>query len=218
MATHFSILAWRTPWTEEPGGLQSMGGQKAGHSQGTNTFTFKHVVGHLKMGSKALGSAKISLTRTGGYFWSTSESSTMREVVCDTLCEMFYTQINWIHRSNNDANNSKTLLWEKVKDYKGKSGASLIAQLVKNLPAVQETPVNSWVRKIHWRRDRLPTLVFLGFPCGSAGKNSTCNAEDLGSIPGLGRSPREGKYYPLQYSDLENSTDCVVHGISKSQT
>ena len=85
MATHSSILAWRTPWTEEPGGLQSMGegGQKAGHSQGTNTFTFKHVVGHLKMGSKALGSAKISLTRTGGYFWSTSESSTMREVVCD---------------------------------------------------------------------------------------------------------------------------------------
>ena len=39
---------------------------------------------------------------------------------------------------------------------------------------------------------------------------------DLGSIPGLGRSPREGNGYPLQYSALENSTDCIVHGVSKS--
>ena len=52
---------------------------------------------------------------------------------------------------------------------------------------------DSWVRKIHWRRDRLPTPVFLGFPCGSAGKESTCNAGHLGSIPGLGRAPGEGK-------------------------
>jgi len=56
------------------------------------------------------------------------------------------------------------------------------------------------VGKICWRRDRLPTLVFLGFPCGSAGKESTCNAGDLGSIPGLGRSLGEGKGYPLQYT------------------
>ena len=52
---------------------------------------------------------------------------------------------------------------------------------------------DSWIRRIPWRRDRLPTPVFLGFPCGSAGKESTCNAEDLGLIPGLGRSPGEGK-------------------------
>ena len=50
---------------------------------------------------------------------------------------------------------------------------------------------------------------FLGFPCGSAGKESTCNAGDLGSIPELGRTPGERKGYPLQYSGLENSTDCV---------
>ena len=56
------------------------------------------------------------------------------------------------------------------------------------------------------------------FPCGSAGKEFACNVEDLGSIPGLGRSPGEGKGYPLQYSDLENSTDCTVHGVAKSQT
>ena len=66
---------------------------------------------------------------------------------------------------------------------------------------------DSWVGKISWRRDSLPTSVFLGFPCGSADKESACNAGDLGSIPGLGRSPGERKGYPLQYSGLENSMD-----------
>ena len=74
------------------------------------------------------------------------------------------------------------------------------------------------VRKIHWRRDRLPTPVFLGFPCGSAGKEFACNVGDLGSIPGLGRSPGEGKGYLLRYSGLENSMDCIVHGVAESQT
>jgi len=60
--------------------------------------------------------------------------------------------------------------------------------------------------------------MLLGFPYGSAGKESTCNAGDLGSTPGLGRSPGEGKGYPLQYSGLENSMDCIVHGITKHQT
>ena len=69
------------------------------------------------------------------------------------------------------------------------SHSSLIAQLVKNPPAMQETWFDSWVGKIHWRRDRLPTSVFLGFPCGSAGKESACNAGDLGSIPRVGRYP-----------------------------
>ena len=55
------------------------------------------------------------------------------------------------------------------------------------------------------------------FPCGSAGKESACNSGELGSIPGLGRSPGEGKGYPLQYSGLENSVDCIVHGVTKSQ-
>ena len=52
----------------------------------------------------------------------------------------------------------------------------------------------------------------------SDGKEYACNAGDLGSIPGLGRSPREEKAYPLQYSRLENSMDCIVHGVTKSQT
>ena len=78
--------------------------------------------------------------------------------------------------------------------------ASWVAQLVKNPPTMQETQFNSWVRKFPWRRDRLPTPVFLGLPGGSDGKESACNVGDLGSIPGLGRSPGEGYGNPLQYS------------------
>ena len=56
------------------------------------------------------------------------------------------------------------------------------------------------------------------FPDSSVGKESTCNAEDPGSILGLGRSAGEGIGYPLQYSGWENFTDCIVHGVAKSQT
>ena len=71
-------------------------------------------------------------------------------------------------------------------------------------------PLIQWVRKIYWRRDRLPTPVFLGFPCVSAGTESISNERDQGLIPGLGRFPEEGKDYPLQYSALENSMDCTA--------
>ena len=57
----------------------------------------------------------------------------------------------------------------------------------------------------------------MGLPCSSAGKEAICNAGDPGSIPGLGRSLGEGIGYPLQYSGLENSMDCIVHGLAKSQ-
>ena len=56
------------------------------------------------------------------------------------------------------------------------------------------------------------------FLCGSAGKESTSNVGDLGSIRELGRSPGEGKGYPLQYSGLENSIDCIVHRVARSWT
>ena len=62
-----------------------------------------------------------------------------------------------------------------------------------------------------------------GFSCGSDGKESACSSgdlgwEDLSLIPGLGRSPGEGNGYPLEYFDLENSMDCIVHGVTKSWT
>ena len=56
----------------------------------------------------------------------------------------------------------------------------------------------------------------MGFPGGSAGKESTYNAGDLGTVPGLGRSPGEGKGYPLQHFFLENSMNYIVHGVAKS--
>ena len=58
----------------------------------------------------------------------------------------------------------------------------------------------------------------MSFPDSSVGKESSCNAGDPCSIPGLGRSLGEGKGYPLQYSGLENSMDCIVHGVAKSWT
>ena len=75
---------------------------------------------------------------------------------------------------------------------------------------------DSWIGKIRWRRDRLPTPVFLGFPCGSAGKESAYDAGDLSLILGLGRSPGEGKLF--QYSGLENPMNCLVRGVAKSLT
>ena len=95
---------------------------------------------------------------------------------------------------------------------------SLIATLVKNPPAMQETLDRLPGQEDHWRRVRLPTQVFLDFSCGSAGKDSTCSVGDLGLIPGLGRSPREAKGCPLQHSGLENSVDCYSPWGSKDST
>ena len=61
-------------------------------------------------------------------------------------------------------------------------------------------------------------MVILGFPGSSAGKESACSAGDPSSIPGSGRSPGEGISYPLQYSGLKNSMDCLAHGVTKSRT
>ena len=83
---------------------------------------------------------------------------------------------------------------------------------------VRGRPVFSWMMLCQLQKDwvRL-ALKMEGFPDSSAGKESACSAGDLGSIPGLGRSPGEGKGYPLQYSRLENSMDCMVHGVAKSR-
>ena len=63
--------------------------------------------------------------------------------------------------------------------------------------------------------ENILSTSYTGSPCGSAGKESACNAGDLGSVSGLGRSPGEGKGYPHQYSGLENFMDCIVHGGCK---
>ena len=60
-------------------------------------------------------------------------------------------------------------------------------------------------------------FFFVGFPCSSASKESACNTGDLGSVPGLGRSLAELNSYPLQYSCLDNSMDCIVHGVTNNR-
>ena len=99
----------------------------------------------------------------------------------------------------------------------------MVAQLVKNLPAMQGTPVQSLGREVPLERDRLPTPVFLSFPGGSDEKEYACNAGDLGSISGLRTSLGRGHGNPLQYFGLETPIDrgawqATVHGATKSQT
>ena len=74
----------------------------------------------------------------------------------------------------------------------------------------------SWTRALGMTRDELRREPI--WHHSSAGKKSTCNEGDLGLIPGWGRSSGEGKGCPLQYSGLENSMDCIVHGVAKNQT
>ena len=96
--------------------------------------------------------------------------------------------------------------------------ASLISQLVNNPPAMQETPVQFLGGEDPLEKGQATHSSILGLPCGSAGKESACNLENLSSVPWLRRSPREEKGYPLQYFGLENSMDFIVHGVAKSQT
>ena len=81
--------------------------------------------------------------------------------------------------------------------------------------APQATLSMEYSRQKHWS----PALQAesLGFPGGSDSKESTCNARDLGSIPGLGRFPAEQNGYPLQYSGHETSMDCIVHRVTTDQ-
>ena len=74
---------------------------------------------------------------------------------------------------------------------------------------MQETPVWFLGQEDPLEKGQATHSSILGLPCGLAGKESPCNAEDLGLIPGLGRSPGEGKGYPLQYCGLENSMDWI---------
>ena len=95
---------------------------------------------------------------------------------------------------------------------------TFIAHLVKNPPAVLETLVWFLGREDPLEKGKATHSSILGLHLWLSWWRSPCSAGDLGSIPGLGRSPGEGKGYPLQYSGLENSMDCVDHGVAKSWT
>ena len=89
---------------------------------------------------------------------------------------------------------------------------------VKRLPAMWETWVRFLGQEDPLEKEMATHSSILGLPLCSAGKESACNVGDLGSIPGSGRSPADRQGYPLQYSGLENSTHCIVHGVAKSWT
>ena len=96
--------------------------------------------------------------------------------------------------------------------------ASLVAQLVKNLPVIQETLVQFLGWEDPLEKGWATHFSILGLPWWLRWQRICLHVGDLGSIPGLGRSPGEGKCYPLNYSGLENSMCCVVHGVTKSCT
>ena len=95
--------------------------------------------------------------------------------------------------------------FQRYKDFSGGRN-SRCGKIAKELKLGMEPPYVTELLQSHW-----------GFLCGSAGKEPACNAGDLGSIPWLGRSLAKGKGYSFQYSGLENSMDCVVHGVAKSR-
>ena len=100
--------------------------------------------------------------------------------------------------------------------------ASLVIELVKNSPAVQEPWFDSWAENICWRRERLPTPAFLGFPGGSAGKESACNVGDLGSILGWENPLEEGMTTHSSILARRMTVDrgawqTTIHGVTKSQ-
>ena len=137
------------------------------------------------------------------------------------LCWIF--QIFW-HIECRTFTASSFRIWNSLAEIPSPPLALFIVMLPKaHLILHSKMSGSRWVTTPSWLSGSLRSFLYSyylseGFPCGSAGKESACNVGDLGSIPGLGRSPGKGKGCPLQYSSLENSTNCIVHGVAKSWT
>ena len=122
-------------------------------------------------------------------------------LICETRYSFYDFCLNWRMGPSYNGSNPEigTLIFEESGNECGRTWQELWrgfpeSSVGKNiLPQCRRPRFGSWVGKIFWRRDRLPTAVFLGFPCGSAGKESACNARDLGVIPGLGDPLEKGK-------------------------
>ena len=99
---------------------------------------------------------------------------------------------------------------------KGKAYPLQYSGMENSMDCIVHGVAKSWTRLSNFHF-HLHVFVCMGFPCGLGGKESACSVGDLGSIPGLGRSPGEVNGYPLQYVGLENSMYCIVHGVAKSQ-
>ena len=148
----------------------------------------------------------------------TVRSSAHFKWICLTHCSRFYEEASSADISVVSPKIEMAILWLgchviTLKTYT----ALLVAQLVKNPPAMQETLIWFLGQEDPLERDRLPTPEFLGFSCGSAGKESTCNVGDLGSVPRLGRSLEKGTVTHSS-TGLENFADCIVHDVTRSRT
>ena len=138
-----------------------------------------------------------------------------KDVMWETYRNLVSVEISHIHvikKLQLKADTDRSQVFQKVKlprygrNEKRHCYLKIIKENIYNFASHQKNEVRSYKG------------MFMGFPGGSAVKESTCNAGDLGSVPGLGRSTEEGKCYPLQYSGLENPMDCIVHGVAKCWT
>ena len=208
MAPHSSTLAWKIPWMEEPGGLQSMGSLRVRHDWATSLslFTFMHwrrkwqpipvFLPGKSQGQRSLGGLPSLGLHRVGHDWSDLAACPVlyKSNTCCCCCWNYLKALCCIYREN--------MTWDlKIKSY-----------------------LYQWQSSIHsCGCNNRAICSNLGFLDGSGSKESACNAGDLGSIPGSGRSPGDGNSNPLQYSDLENSMDrgvwwAAVYGVAQSLT
>ena len=131
-------------------------------------------------------------------------------------CSFHHRGLECKRKSRDTWNNSQVWLWS-TKSSRTKVNRILPGECTghskHSVPTAQETILHMDI--IRWSVLKSSWLYSL-LPWWSAGKESACNVGELGSIPGLGRSNGEGKGYPHQYSDLEKSMDCIVHGSQRA--
>ena len=113
-----------------------------------------------------------------------------------------------------ESDTTERLNWTEVEE----EDLEKVGPRASNSNCLTSFPMNYWGVDVFSRPCLSDFLLIPLQPGSSSGKESACNVGDLGSIPGLGRSPGQGKGYSLQYSGLENSMDCIVHGVTKSRT
>ena len=209
MATQSGILAWEIPWTEGPGGLWSLGFQRVDVTQRLNhKWKWQPTPGFLS------GESHGQRSLVGCCPLGHTESDTTE--VTQHACMLWrrkwqLTPVFLPGESQGQRSLVGCHLW-------GRTESDTTEATQQQQQQYEQREMCRCETKFCGRISNTQLQYCLGFPGGSGCKESVCNAEDLNSIPVLGRSPGEGNSYPFQYSGLENSMDCTVHGVTKSWT